>query len=237
MRKSLLFATYIISSVLVVFMAVQSSQANGDTVKRTLEITYDNKAKQIISLDQPSGNVSSMIFTGLQGATFTPVSQPSALTKGWDDFNQPLSFGQVSWSVLEGQNSNNLEVTYYLSGAMANHEFTVGVHMFNPTNATAKPNISSFGGRAIGGDGVINRDGKTAYAIPFDFGSLRTNANGDGNTQFKLSIPPGNYNLQFTVRIGGMNTCVPSQGAYGGCSIVYRSGNKFGERLENIVIR
>ncbi|MCG6537763.1 MAG: hypothetical protein L7F78_24370, partial [Syntrophales bacterium LBB04] len=60
---------------------------------------------------------------------------------------------------------------------------------------------------------------------------------GDGTAQFHIAVPPGNYHLQFTVRMGGMNTCVPSQGATGGCSIVYRSGTRYSEKLENIVVR
>jgi hypothetical protein len=231
------FTIFICGLALTVWSGL--AYANGDGAaqqQRVLEITYGNKAKQVIPLDQPSGNISAMTFTGVQGNTSTPISQQTSLTKGWDDFSEPLSFGQVSWSASEGRTSNNLEVNYYLSGAMPNHEFTVGVHLFNPANSMARPNVTGFGSAVFVAEGVISREGKTSSAIAYDFGSLKTNANGDGSAQFKLSVPPGNYNLQFTVRIGGMNTCVPSRGAYGGCSIAYRTGNKFGEKLETIVI-
>lgn len=203
--------------------------------KRTLEITYDNGARQVIPLDQPSASIFKMEFTGGLGGGGQAAGQ-AVLTKGWDLFGEPLSFGQVRWRVLGGQGTNNLEVTYQVSGSKPNHEFTVGVHLFNPTNPMARPNITGFGGWMAGEGGVINREGKSAFVIGYDFGGLRTNASGDGDAQFILSVPPGSYFLQFTLRIGPVNSCRPSQGITHGCASAYRSGNRFGERLETITI-
>ena len=202
--------------------------------KTVLEITYDNMAKQTVPLDQPSGNIQSMVFRGGQGQGATTGQAP--LTPGWDIFNQPLSFGQVNWSVLSGRTTNNLEVVVHLSGAIPNHEFTVGVHLFNPSNPMARTNISGFGGWPVGGEGVVGRDGKSAFVIAYDFGGLKTNASGDGFARFTLSVPPGTYALQYTLRIGAVNTCLTSRGITHGCACVYRTGNKLGEKLETITV-
>ena len=62
------------------------------------------------------------------------------------------------------------------------------------------------------------------------------NNNGDGTSFFYLYVPPGKYFAQFTVRIGGANTCVAHKGIYSGCSAVYRTGNRFADRFEVITI-
>jgi hypothetical protein len=206
-----------------------SSQA-----KSMLEITYDNMAKQVVPLEQPSGNIQSMTFRGGQSRMAQTGQAP--LSHGWDIFDRPLSFGQVSWSIPEGGKTNNMEVAVHLSGAIPNHEFTVGVHLFNASNTSARPDVTGFGGWFVGSEGMISRDGRSAYQIAYDFGGLKTNASGDGSARFNLTVPPGTYHLQYTVRIGAVNTCRTNQGIYSGCSIVYRTGNKYGEKLETITI-
>jgi hypothetical protein len=224
----------------VIFLTVWSGIAygNGHDVslqsKTSLEITYDNMAKQVVPLDQPSSNIHTMVFKGGQGQKALTGQAP--LTIGWDIFDRPLSFGQVNWSVPGGRTTNNMEVTVHVSGAIPNHEFTVGVHLFNPLNFTARPNVAGFGGWAVGGEGVVNREGKSAFVVAYDFGGLKTNAGGDGSARFNLSVPPGTYYLQYTVRIGAVNTCRTNQGIYHGCGCVYRTGNKFGEKLETVTI-
>ncbi len=158
------------------------------------------------------------------------------LTKGWDMFGEPLSFGQVGWSVSEGQGPNNFKVAFQLSGSQPNHEFTVGVHLFNPANLTARPNVTGFGSLALVGEGITGREGKSAFAIAYDFGGLKTNAAGDGFAQFDLNLLPGTYYAQFTVRIGGVNTCRPSQGTTHGCAVAYRTGNQYAQSFEIITI-
>jgi hypothetical protein len=223
-----------------IFLTLWSGMAygNGSDIppqsKTMLEITYDNMARQVVPLDQPSSNINMMVFKGGQGQRVVTGQAP--LTPGWDIFNQPLSFGQVNWSVLNGQTANNMEVTVHLSGAMPNHEFTVGVHLFNPSNFMARPNVSGFGGWAVGGEGVVNRDGKSAFVIAYDFGGVKTNSSGNGSARFNLSVPPGTYYLQYTVRIGAVNSCRTSQGITHGCACVYRTGNKFGEKLETVTV-
>ena len=212
--------------------------ANGGDVptqsKSILEITYENKAKQVVPLEQLSGNIQSMVFKG--GQSHNTVTGQTPLTAGWDIFDRPLSYGQVNWAVQNGQSTHNMEVNVHLSGAIPNHEFTVGVHLFNPTGTMSRPNISGFGGWFVGSEGVIGRDGKSAYQIAYDFGGLKTNGSGDGSAKFTLSVPPGTYHLQYTIRIGAVNSCRTNQGVYHGCSIVYRTGEKFSQKLETVTV-
>ena len=204
--------------------------------KSQLEILFDNKAKQTINLDQPSTNITTMTFKSVSDAAVTQKSRTVVLTKGWDIFDRSLSSGQAGWMVTAGQNSGNLNVAYKLQGAEPNHEYTVGVHLFNPENQTVRPVMTGFGGWDVKGEGVYSRDGRSAYSIAYDFGALKTDARGNGSARFDLAVPPGNYYVQFTVRVGAVNTCRPAQGVYHGCSIVYRSGGRFGEGLESIKI-
>jgi hypothetical protein len=159
------------------------------------------------------------------------------LSPGWDIFSEPLSSGQVLWQTVEDQKTNyNLIVTFQVKGAKRNHNFTVGLHLFNPDNP-AQPLVNkSFGGYNPGPGGIISREGKTAYVEGWDFGQLQTNNTGDGASFFYLHVPPGKYFAQFTVRIGGANTCVAHKGIYSGCSAVYRTGNRFADRYEVITI-
>jgi hypothetical protein len=159
------------------------------------------------------------------------------LSPGWDIFSEPLSSGQVLWQTVEGQRTNyNLIVTFQVKGAKRNHDYTVGLHLFNPDNPALPPINESFGGYNPGPGGVITREGKTAYVGGWDFGQLQTNNNGDGTSFFYLYVPPGKYFAQFTVRIGGANTCVAHKGIYSGCAAVYRTGNRFADRFEVITI-
>lgn len=154
------------------------------------------------------------------------------LTRGWDIFGEPLSSGSVKWQT----NHRGVAVHFELRGAKPNHAYTVGVHLFNPYNKTARVENNVFGGYSVGGEGVINREGNTAYTVAWDFGQLYTNGNGDGFARFDLSVPPGTYYCQFTVRIGGEGTCLASQGITHGCGVVYRTGNRFAQDFEAITI-
>jgi len=160
------------------------------------------------------------------------------LSPGWDIFSEPLSSGQVLWQTVEGQQSNyNLILTFQVTGAIRNHDYTVGVHLFNPDNPSQPPVNQSFGGYNPGPGSSASREGKTAFVVGWDFGQLKTNNNGDGTSSFYLYVPPGQYYAQFTMRIGGANTCVAHKGIYTGCSAVYRTGNRFADRFEVINIR
>lgn len=164
-------------------------------------------------------------------------AKSAEVTKGWDIFNDPLSSGRVNWDITgQGSTTNNLQLTYQLRGARPNHAYTVGVHFFNPADLTARPNVNSFDGWSVGGEGVINREGKTAYVIAWDFGGLQTDGNGNGTAQFHLSVPSGTYHLQYTIRIGGVGTCYTSQGITHGCSASYRTGNRFAEQIHTLRI-
>lgn len=180
------------------------------------------------------------LFVLVASLLFIPVTHSQArdvlLTKGWDMFGEPLSFGQVGWTVSEGHNTNNTQVAFHLSGSLPNHEFTVGVHLFNPAALSMRPNVTGFGGFALVGEGSTSRDGKSAYAMAYDLGGLKTNSAGDGFAQFDFNLLPGTYYAQFTVRIGGVNACRPSQGITHGCAVAYRTGNRYAESFEIINI-
>ncbi|MCX8109831.1 MAG: hypothetical protein N3D15_01080, partial [Syntrophorhabdaceae bacterium] len=141
------------------------------------------------------------------------------LTRGWDIFGDPLSAGSVKWQTTQ----RGVMVEFELRGARPTHAYTVGVHLFNPYNKASKVEYNTFGGYPVGGEGVISREGNTAYTVAWDFGQLYTNGNGDGFARFDLSVPPGTYYCQFTVRIGGEGTCLTSKGITHGCAAVYRS--------------
>ena len=164
-------------------------------------------------------------------------AKSAAVTKGWDIFSDPLSSGRVNWDITgRGGMTNNLSLTYQLQGARPNHAYTVGVHFFNPANLTSRPNVNSFDGWPVGGEGVVSREGKSAYVIAWDFGGLQTDGSGNGTAQFHLSVPPGTYHMQYTVRIGGVGTCYTSQGITHGCSAVYRTGGRFAEQVHTLRI-
>ncbi len=127
-------------------------------------------------------------------------------------------------------------VQFELRGAKPNHAFTAGVHLFNAYNKTSRPEQNTFGGYLVGDGGVISREGNTAYTIAWDFGQIYINGNGDGFARFDLSVPPGTYFCQFTVRIGGEGTCLTSKGIFHGCGVVYRTGNRFAQNFETITI-
>ncbi len=78
-------------------------------------------------------SLSMALFCIFLTATYSQA-RDAALTKGWDMGAEPLAFGQVSWSVADGQGANNFKVSFRLSGSKPNHEFTVGLHLFNPAN-------------------------------------------------------------------------------------------------------
>jgi hypothetical protein len=177
-------------------------------------------------------------YTGRSYTSKPPVTQPpvngsrSTLTRGWDIFNDPLSSGNVVWNI-SGQ---NLQVSFQLSGAKPDHSYTVGAHLFNRASLASVPQPKQFGGYAVGGEGTISRESKGAYVVAWDFGQLNTDRGGNGSARFNLPVPPGTYYVQFTVRIGGSGTCLTSRGITHGCSVVYRTGNRFAEQFETITI-
>lgn len=180
----------------------------------------------------------SLVKTGRTYTSVPPVTQPTAsgnrstLTKGWDIFNDPLYSGHAVWNI-SGQ---YLQVSFQLNGAKPNHSYTVGAHLFNRISLASAPQPKQFGGYAVGGEGSISREGRNAYVVAWDFGQLNTDRSGNGLATFNLNVPPGTYYVQFTVRIGGSGTCLTSRGITHGCSVVYRTGNRFAEQFETITI-
>jgi hypothetical protein len=153
----------------------------------------------------------------------------AVLSSGWDIFGDPLSNGDVSWTVLD---DGKLLVSFRLSGAQPNHKYIVGAHFFDPSDLTKLPKVEQSGGWKLPSGGIITREGNTANPSAWDFGYLITDGNGDGKAQFVLAPSHGIYYVQFTVRIGP--ACI--EGETSGCGAVYRTGEKFGERFEMISI-
>lgn len=175
---------------------------------------------------------------GLDYSDVFKSSNPAVLTRGWDLFGEPLAYGDVMWQIVEKGNSpNNLQVAFQLKGAKPNHSYTVGVHLFNKCCLNQKPCYNQFGGYAVGGEGVITRENKTAWTTAYDFGQVNTDGNGNGYAQFNLSVPSGIYFVQFTVRIGGIGTCLAFRGITHGCAAAYRTGNRFADKFEEITIQ
>ena len=153
----------------------------------------------------------------------------SILTRGWDIFNEPLSHGEVDWRII---GNKTFEVSFHLKGARPNHTYTVGAHFFNPNDLRENFAVNGFIGYTLGNKATnVAREGNSAYVFGYDFGRLATDSQGNGNANFIGNIPPGEYSLQFTVRIG---ECFPSKGITSGCGAVYRSGIRFAEKLVTI---
>ena len=230
-RNQAVYGSIILFWVLIICLCPAMALAQ-ETSKTMMEIIYDNSTRQTVILDQPSSRIQGIEFKSARSQAAAPTSGKVNLTKGWDIFSDPLSFGQVNWSV----SGRELQAAFQLYGAKPNHEYTVGAHLFNEASVLTRPAVSSFGGWYVG-EGSNSRDNRKAFAVAYDFGALRTNASGDGSAQFNLSIPPGAYSLQFTVRIGAVNSCRPDSGKTSGCAVVYRSGNRHAEQMETIVIQ
>jgi hypothetical protein len=153
----------------------------------------------------------------------------STLTRGWDIMSDPLSYGEVRWRIIENK---TFEVSFQLNGARPNHTYTVGAHFFNPNDLRKNFTVNGFIGYTLGNKATkIAREGNPAYVFGYDFGKLTTDSQGNGSARFIGDIPPGEYALQFTVRIG---ECFPSKGITSGCGAVYRSGIRFAEKLVTI---
>lgn len=165
----------------------------------------------------------------------TPIilNHEAPLSRGWDVFSEPLSSGDMHWTILD---NGNLQVSFELTGASPNHRYLAGVHFFDPGGSGQMTGVCQFGGTKIVCDrGPVTREGTTATVLgAWDFGYLDTNGNGYGKAKFTLSPPAGTYYAQFTVRIG--DQCDLSIGATSGCSVVYRTGTKLGQGFERITI-
>ena len=153
----------------------------------------------------------------------------SILTRGWDIFTEPLSYGEVKWQTI---GNKTFEVSFQLKSARPNHTYTVGAHFFNPDNLRENFTVNGFIGYTLGNKaGMVVREGNSAYVFGYDFGRLTTDSQGNGSARFIGNIPRGKYALQYTVRIG---ECFPSKGITSGCGAVFRSGKRFAENLVTI---
>ena len=169
---------------------------------------------------------SGLVLTLAVIATAHAQTNEAALTRGWDDSSVPLSSGRVTWSATPAGDRLTVSIVYEISGSIANHSFTAGVHFFDPDGKT--PNPGQFGGRSMGGRQQLSRDGVPAtIAGAWDFGVLTTDSRGNGKARFSYSVPRQRYAAQFTIRKGA--NC-PAQVA--DCACVFRTGGSFSRRLE-----
>jgi hypothetical protein len=170
------------------------------------------------------------VFATEAFATETSEAHEIPLTVGWDITNEPLGIGTVTWSYDQAQ--SDLGVKFSLVRAIPDHKYIVGVHLFNPRDLTKRPSevnpaVNNFFGTNLGG-GCISREETSACVDDFDFGTLTTDGNGNGEASFSGYVPPHQtYYAQFTVRIG--DKCPGS-----GCPAVYRTGDKFAQNFEEI---
>lgn len=175
-----------------------------------------------------------VLFPVIMVVTFSILAQNGSsneayLSPGWD-MTGPLDWGKVSWE----DQSDGFYVTFELRRALPYHNYTVGAHFFRPGNFTDYPNVTEFLGWFVD-NATITREGQTAATEAWDFGYLVAGKNGYGIANFKGYVPAGTYYAQFTVREG--SGCRPLDGETNGCEVVYRTGNKFADGLEKIVIR
>ena len=173
------------------------------------------------------GAVSALLAMPLAIASLVQAGQGQhsvALTRGWDISGDPLTKGKVFWNVPDGQ--RRLNVTFVLFGALPNHEYTVGAHFFS-----AGTDVNFGAGTNLHGTAGLTREGVTADVSDWDFGSLRTDSEGDGAAHFNLMPNSGTYHVQFTVRIGGAPGCPVTN-----CAVVYRTGSTYSVTREDIVI-
>ena len=154
----------------------------------------------------------------------SPGAHSVPLTPGFDIFTDPLTKGKVIWNVPDGQ--RRLNVTFILSGALPNHEYTVGAHFFN-----AGTDVNFGHGKNLAGTAGVTRDGVTADVDGWDFGFLLTDSEGDGAAHFNLTPNSGTYHIQFTVRINGAPGCPEVE-----CAVVYRTGFTYSVNTEEIII-
>ncbi|MCP5366408.1 MAG: PKD domain-containing protein [Hyphomicrobiales bacterium] len=155
-----------------------------------------------------------------------------ALSRGWDQFNDPLGQGSVTWgAVTLSSGGIFFSATFELRGARPNHTYVAGVHFFEPPGTQAAV-VGSFGGYKVGAErSRIRRESRTATTVgAWDFGKLTTDGRGDARAVFEFPVPARAYHLQFTVRVGA---CEPARGVTSGCATVFRSGGHLGETLES----
>jgi hypothetical protein len=175
---------------------------------------------------------------GTWSYTFTAnktSAESTFLKPGWDDFNHPLTNGQVIWNQPE---SGLFQVTYVLEGASPNHEYQVGIHLFLNEN----PEWDDFGSEGWEDDirwpdpppiCRVEDDGVEYCGIlnAWEFGFLTTDEFGNGSVHFNLHPNLGAYEIQFNVRGGYCDMGFPD-----GCGVVFESGGVY-TTTETVIIK
>ena len=150
----------------------------------------------------------------------------ASLARGWDDFSHPLTTGTLCWEYsFDGATAT---VTLDLVGARPDHQYRVGLYVFNEDDLLACPNVSGPG--ILGPVPGVEREGNTACVAGIEIGTLTTDALGNGMATSELSLPPGEYSVQFTVH--GDENCPRSDPL---CNVVYRTGNAYADGFERLI--
>jgi hypothetical protein len=176
-------------------------------------------------------------FDGILDADGCPDTEVS-FQYGWDNcFDNDCDFVQVDES-LDLVNSyvsyskvgeDDLDVTFHFEGADASREYQVGIHNY--------PSDCDFGHAFFGGipqlvciEPLTRQTVSQDAAEPFEFGTITTDGNGEGDASFWLTdIDPDTYDLQFHVRQGV--GCI----AGGNCAVIFQAPGPFGT-TESITI-
>lgn len=164
-----------------------------------------------------------------------PRSTGSAdLSPGWDISGPLDSESFVAWYDLStpemSGDTSPLIVRFGLYGAKPNHRYTVGAHFFAPYDHKKYPS-RVFGGWLVG-KSTSTREGNTAATEAWDLGYIQTDANGNADVENTYNVRDGIYNVQFTVREG--DGCRPNEGQFNGCSVVYRTGKRFADGIQEV---
>jgi Ca2+-binding RTX toxin-like protein len=139
----------------------------------------------------------------------------TAFQTGWDLFDEPLGSGRVVWNPT----TDNLEATFILQGARADHTYQVGLIEVGTISSTL------FTGDPFGilyaTEADLTRESATHDITNWDVGFLDTDVNGDGSFAFDQAANNGSYALQFFVRAGSV---CPADN----CSVVFETEGTFG---------
>ena len=162
-------------------------------------------------------------------------AEKTFLKTGFDWFENPLTKGMVIWNQPR---SGMFQVTYVLVGALPNHTYQVGIHIF------LKPGNEDEYWYDFGSEGWEDnplQDSEWVCREPheincydlnaWEFGFLTTDDEGNGAAHFNLHPNSGTYEIQFTVRQG---TCF-GDSEEDDCTVVFESGGPFGT-TETVII-
>jgi hypothetical protein len=128
-------------------------------------------------------------------------------TAGWDNFSVPLNYSKsfVTWSV--NSETNAMNVTYSLTGAVPNSFYGAGMAIFcEKFPATFGQFPVSF---LVNGECTsFDRQGVTKTAVTVLFGVILTDLHGNGSFTVTVGpIKPASYDVEFAIVDTGGSLC------------------------------